>query len=872
MNFLNRSVRIRIVALVALPLAALIVLYIILAAARVKQSYFLSQVKGEQDDVARPVAAAMSQIQTERHLTQIWLGSQGTAIPAAQMKAQRAKTDKALRDAKASTESKKAERRQDSIERQKLDDFYQQGANLPQLRAEIDGLAISRPEALDAYSKMTSPVLAAYDAETVRIPDATLNKTGHALVKYVQSMEMLRREDAMLSGALISGRFTTQDRSDFVLLVGSRRRTWEETSNQLVSSTHNEMERISNSPEYQSLVDMENEIISSTSSSEKPPFSLAQWSPATIKVLQSMAPTANTVANQVKNRASQLSDSVFQSLLVVGGLGLLVVIAASAGSVLLGRRLARQLADLRNLATTTADRDLPMVVDRLQRGEDVDVAREVPPRSYHTDEIGEVERAFDFMRRTAIGSTVDQAKLRRGVSEVFRNLAQRNQSLLHRQLNLLDNMERRATEPDALEDLFRLDHLTTRMRRHAEGLIILSGASPGRGWRKPVRFVDVLRGAVAEVEDYTRVTVLTPSTASLAGPAVADVLHLIAELVENATVFSPPNTPVHVRGDLVGTGFAIEVEDRGLGISEQHRAAINARLADPPEFDLSDSDRLGLFVVGQLAARHNIRVSLNPSAYGGVTAIVLIPKELVAEDGQLPAGSGHRDGAEVGMLDAPVPPASRPALLGGTATNGTAHPTMAHPNIAHPDMAHPQPPHPGPVEERLPREPGFLPEPPPPAIPPQAPPPVAPPAAPVGQQAPPPVYAPQPPVAAGPPPVLEPDPESLPAGPWRDWWQPPTAAESNPPPWAADWPANGEVVEDMYEGLPRRIRQANLAPQLAEEDLRNRRDEGAPLAERSPEEARSLVTAFRFGWRQGSAGGLTAPGVTDDVAQEGDEE
>src|SRR4051812_8757611 len=210
MNFLNRSVRIRIFALVALPLTALIALYIVLAGARIQQSYFLSQVKGEQDDVARPAAAAMSQLQTERHLTQIWLGSQGTVPPASQLAAQRAKTDKALRAAKASTESKKAERRQDSIEKQKLDDFYEQASNLPQLRAEIDGLAISRPEALDAYSNMTSPVLAAFDAETVRIPDGTLNKTGHALIKYVQSMELLRREDAMLSGALVGGKFSTQ--------------------------------------------------------------------------------------------------------------------------------------------------------------------------------------------------------------------------------------------------------------------------------------------------------------------------------------------------------------------------------------------------------------------------------------------------------------------------------------------------------------------------------------------------------------------------------------------------------------------------------------------------------------------------------------
>src|SRR5690348_15825525 len=181
-------------------------------------------------------------------------------------------------------------------------------------------------------------------------------------------------------------------------------------------------------------------------------------------------------------------------------------------------------------------------------------------------------------------------------------------------------MERRTSEPGALADLFRLDHLTTRMRRHAEGLIILSGAVPGRGWREPVPVVDVLRAAVAEVEDYVRVDVLSESRDLVAGNAVNDIIHLAAELVENAAVFSPPNTRIEVRADRVGTGLVAEIEDRGLGLSAEERADINRRLASPPEFDLTRSDQLGLFIVSQLAVRHDIKVSLRESAYGGTTA------------------------------------------------------------------------------------------------------------------------------------------------------------------------------------------------------------------------------------------------------------
>ncbi len=278
------------------------------------------------------------------------------------------------------------------------------------------------------------------------------------------------------------------------------------------------------------------------------------------------------------------------------------------------------------------------MIARLRRSEDVDVAAEAPPLRMGDDEIGRVGQAFELVRQTAIRSAVEEARLRRGLNDVFRSLARRSQSLLHRQLTLLDQMERRATDPEALDDLFRLDHLTTRMRRHAEGLVILAGAPPGRTWSSPVRMVDVMRGAIAEVEDYARVSVATRSQAALAGSAVADVIHLLAELIENATTLSPPYTSVRVAGDTVANGFAIEVEDRGLGMSAQRLAELNERLASPPEFNPSDSEQLGLFVVSQLAKRHGIRVTLKASPYGGTTAIALIPQHLVVTEEAFRAG------------------------------------------------------------------------------------------------------------------------------------------------------------------------------------------------------------------------------------------
>jgi signal transduction histidine kinase len=312
-------------------------------------------------------------------------------------------------------------------------------------------------------------------------------------------------------------------------------------------------------------------------------------------------------------------------LLLVIALGMVAVFASWAVSITTNRRLRA----LRDAADELATDRLPGVVDRLGRGEQVDVATAAPPLETGRDEIGQVGVAFNRMQETAVRVAVEQAELRRGVRDVFLSMARRSQALLHRQLGLLDAMERRATTPEALAELFRVDHLATRMRRNAENLIVLTGATAGRTWRKPVPMVDVLRAALAEVEDFTRVTVLPPASCALIGPAVGDVIHLLAELVENAVSFSPPQAPVRVGGALVGESFVIEVEDRGLGLSETQRDALNRQLRQPPDFALTSTAQLGLYVVSRLAQRHGVRVELTPSPYGGTTARVTVPGDLI---------------------------------------------------------------------------------------------------------------------------------------------------------------------------------------------------------------------------------------------------
>ncbi|MFD9234579.1 ATP-binding protein [[Kitasatospora] papulosa] len=385
-------------------------------------------------------------------------------------------------------------------------------------------------------------------------------------------------------------------------------------------------------------------------------------------------------------------------------LGFLAVAASLVISVRIGRGLVVELVGLRDSALDIARRKLPHAMRRLRAGEEIDVRAEAPPGRMSHDEIGQVGEALDTVHRAALDAVVERAELADGISGVFVNLARRSQTLVHRQLVLLDAMERRADDPEELGDLFRLDHLTTRMRRHAESLIILSGAAPGRAWRMPVSLTDVVRAAVSEIEDYARVDVPALPDAAVQGAAVADLTHLLAELVENAAQFSPPHTRVRITGEPVGNGYALEIEDRGLGMGREALDEANRRIEQSEALDLLDSDRLGLFVVSRLSARHSVKVQLRTSAYGGTTAVVLLPTALLP--GGLPMGAEARTAVDAAPEDVVGagdggPRTGHPGTPARTRISGPPRPTAPTAPIAVPAV--------GPGGRPAPREEGQVP-------------------------------------------------------------------------------------------------------------------------------------------------------------------
>ncbi|MFE4664871.1 ATP-binding protein [Streptomyces sp. NPDC056716] len=393
------------------------------------------------------------------------------------------------------------------------------------------------------------------------------------------------------------------------------------------------------------------------------------------------------------------------TLLAVLAAALSVTFAAVAVAAVAARRAARSVhdrVDALRRGSTRREAELRALVEGLRRGEQPPRRRTRGTPPADADDFELLAADLANTHDSAVACVVQAAQLssRTGSEqklEVFVNLARRLQSLVHREIAILDDLENELEDPELLKGLFHVDHLATRIRRHAENLAVLGGAVSRRQWSNPVPMTEVLRSAIAEVEQYSRVKLVPPVEGTLRGHAVADVIHLLAELVENATVFSAPHTQVLLRAGLVTSGLAVEVEDRGLGMPVEEQQKMNALLADPDQVNVASllaDGRIGLFVVSQLARRHGITVRLQTNIYGGVQAVLVVPQALLgaaptAEQPALPHdGTGGTPSAYdtggvpvaygTGGAPAPYDMGGAPASY-GTGTGPVAHGTGSAP-------------------------------------------------------------------------------------------------------------------------------------------------------------------------------------------------
>ncbi|MFF7076967.1 sensor histidine kinase [Streptomyces lavendulae] len=781
------TVRAKIVSLLMVPVVSLLGLWAFAAVAAAQDVARISRERQADAEIRTPVAAALTELQAERRAAVRFLADPASDQASA-LEQQARRTDEAvgrLRLGSRHTVADSGDHHGDVVTR--LDTFVSRAEGLAAARKDVTGRRATPDGAYAVYTEAADAALAVEGALSGG-QDPETGPGSRVLLEFARAGEMLSREDVLLA---LPGPRTPEALRRLTGVVENRRTLTAATAPDLPAAQRAAWESVAKSASYAELTGAEDKALAATTATpaggataqreapkEAPKEASrgvpAGWEAAYTSVSGSMRDIRQAAGDGAVGQSDPLAEGLLGPAGAAVLLGLAAVAASLVISVRIGRTLVVELVSLRNTALEIAHRKLPDAMERLRSGQTVDTdtdtdveAVAVPGRRTTEDEITQVGTALSTLHRAALSAAVERAEFASGVSGVFVNLARRSQVLVHKQLSLLDSMERRADDPGELGDLFRLDHLTTRMRRHAESLIILSGAAPGRAWRVPVPLTNVVRAAVSEIEDYPRVEVRGLAETAVVGASVADLTHLLAELVENATQFSPPHTKVRVSGEPVGAGYVLEVEDRGLGMGREALADANRRIEHSEDLDLFDSDRLGLFVVSRLSSRHGVRVRLRPSPYGGTTAVVLLPNSLL------------QGAIEPAPASAPTTPDPDPVPVPGP---GPA------PVSAAPGAPGPQGSRPAPVAPLRPRGPGG------------------------------------------------------------------TGTRTHPASAPAPGPAPALVAAPVA-GLPRRVRQASLVPQLREASGEQapgdaRTSEEPP--DRSPEQARERMAAFRAGWARGT--------------------
>ncbi|MFB6671909.1 nitrate- and nitrite sensing domain-containing protein [Streptomyces sp. NPDC056390] len=768
-----KSIRAKVVTLLTVPVLSLMALWGHAAVTTASQVSSTEQLRQINSALVKPVADFTTTVQDERAATLKYRAAPGPSTRH-ELDAARSRTDKAVTALRAGIRSSSTDLAAlDAQLPQRISALLKSAGSLPEQRETSQdptavssgyGTAVDRAFAVRAG-------LAAADR-----PDRASNT--RTVLELARAREALSRQDAVLGAAQASGTMSAAQYRAFIGDVAQQRGLTTAAVPDLRAEGAARYRTVLASRSATELASAQDAVLDAGEKRAVSAVSAGEWHSIAGHTLAGLA-AAERGAVDTGADAQPYSLATLGSSGLAVVLGLLGVALSLLLSVRIGRGLVDDLTGLRNSALELAATRLPAAIRRIHSGDDLDLDAEAPlARTPIRDEIGQVGAALTTVQRAALRAVAGRAAVLTGVSGVYVSLARRSQVLLHRQLELLDAMERRTDNPTDLEDLFRLDHLTTRMRRHAESLLILSGSAPGRAWRNPVPLIDAVRAGIAETADIDRVQLHDIPDLLLAGTAVADLIHLIAELTENAATFSPPHTPVVVRGEEVGAGAVLEIEDRGLGMGDEALTAANEKIR-ATDIDLLDSRRLGLFVVNRLAERQQVDVTLRRSVYGGVTAVVFVPQQLL-------------EAPHPGLRPLPQPEPEPRALASG------------HAPVPDP-VAVPLPAQQRPEQEPIPR-PEREPE----------------------------------------PPLTHPAPRHLPT---RARHAAPQPAPLSPAP-----TAEATATDDSEDGLPRRVRQANLAPELrADENTGAGSRPAQGPAVRSPEAARATMASLRSGRRRATA-------------------
>ncbi|MEU4532148.1 ATP-binding protein [Micromonospora ureilytica] len=610
--------------------------------------------------IGRQITAAVHQLQQERDRSAGELGElrKGGDRQAAanDLKPLQAATDKAIVDLSRAAEPLADA---DASWRVAFSEALETYDQVVDIRAAIPPAVLSSETILSNYHRAVGALL---DLLAEPTPGQNQPALNDAVLRYVQLArvkELSSRVRAQLYAAARAGAYGTDDR---VVLADLRGQQLTALGAFRVAATTEQIRRYdetSVSPSFLVATGLEERSLSSGAASPQVLPSEQWWSASQQRQELLRQLEAGVLDDAVRQAEEASNDQLRTTLLVVGGV-VTVLLAALLISLLIGRSVARSMRLLRSQALRIAQVELPDALDRLKTVTGgvprIDVA---PAVVRSLDEIGELAEAFVAVHRSAVTVAVEQALMRRNVNAMFVNLARRSQVLVERQLELLDDLEREESDPDQLENLFKLDHLAARMRRNDESLLVLAGTDSTRRWNRPVGLGAVLLAAAAEIEQYQRVRIESVADVHVVGHAVGELVHLLAELLENATAFSRPDTVVVVTARVEAGAPLIEIVDSGLGMSPAALVQANEVLASPPAADVAAVERMGLFVVSHLAARLGVRVRLD-GGEDGLVARLGLPEMLLA-----PAGNVELD----------APPSAR--MLAASAARGVASPSGA---------------------------------------------------------------------------------------------------------------------------------------------------------------------------------------------------
>jgi len=625
----GRSIRASLITLAVVPATAMVLLWVSGSFALFDQ-WNNANKEGQPAKTTYALVPAIGEFQKERQLTVGLLASHGSRTA---LEAQRRTTDAVLAgfrkaDAASAGDGSAQYQAQLGTVRKRL-------TALSTERTAVDAGKSTRQQAYAAYSDAVSSVLNLFGMLSTDSGDAaTAADAGHALA-FLRGTEALSQEGAILGGVAASGKLSVQERSSLAAAEAVRVSV---LSNEVEPYLPTEMgaglDKVMGGRDWEAMAAFETAVGSASAAHDGTiavPHTTAARAAAPARVTGGVQAVMGQFLNKVTGDSQDRTHQVLVKALLGSALALVAVLAVALLSWRITRSLLGRMSGLRAETLELAEERLPELITRLRTQGKRAELDDLPELDYGTDELGKVAEAFNSAQRTAVSVALEQASLREGARLVFHNMSRRIQLLVHRQLTVIDSMERKEQDPQLLADLYRVDHLATRMRRNAESLTVLSGAAPRRRWKHAVPLADLLRSAVSEIEGYTRVVVEPLPPIAVLGPAVGDTIHLMAELIENGVTFSPPHTEVRVRALPVAQGYAVEVEDRGLGLAVDEYEAANELLHHPRDFSfttLGEDPRLGLFTVGHLAQRHGITASLQASSYGGSLAVVVLPQAL----------------------------------------------------------------------------------------------------------------------------------------------------------------------------------------------------------------------------------------------------